>query len=162
MKLLLAFLVPLSLAAQDQPKSAGSVDLGYRWNSNVAGSLDTYRSIVNLGEGPRVLGFEYSLLEAPKKAWDRLDMQTGKKESFIRGEGGSVRPQVSPDGKTIAFVRRVRLKTVLYLYDVESGIETPMYDNLNRDAQETWAIFGVHPGFSWTPDGSSIVISATG
>lgn len=57
-----------------EPKTGGSVDLGYRWNSNVTGSLDTYRSIINLGEGPRVLGFAYSLYEAPAKAWDRLDM----------------------------------------------------------------------------------------
>jgi Tol biopolymer transport system component/imidazolonepropionase-like amidohydrolase len=92
----------------------------------------------------------------------RLDIEKGKTEQYIKGEGGSVRPQVSPDGKTIAFVRRVRLKTVLYLYDVESGKTTPLYDNLNRDAQETWALFGVHPGFSWTPDGKSIVISAKG
>lgn len=92
----------------------------------------------------------------------RLDRQTGKTEQYINGQGGSVRPQVSPDGKTIAFVKRVRLKTVLYLYDIESGKETPIYDNLNRDAQETWAMFGVHPGFSWTPDGKDIVISAKG
>jgi imidazolonepropionase-like amidohydrolase/Tol biopolymer transport system component len=59
-------------------------------------------------------------------------------------------------------VRRVRLKTVLYTYDIESGKEIPIYDNLSRDAQETWALFGVHPGFSWTPDGKNIVISAKG
>ncbi|TAK65613.1 MAG: amidohydrolase [Bacteroidetes bacterium] len=92
----------------------------------------------------------------------RLDMERGKTERFINGQGGSCRPQVSPDGKTIAFVRRVRLQSVLYLYDIESGKETPIYDNLNRDAQETWALFGVHPGFSWTPDGKNIVISAKG
>ncbi len=92
----------------------------------------------------------------------RLDIQTGKTEQFINGQGGSVRPQVSPDGKTIAFVRRVRLKTVLFTYDVESGRETPIWDNLNRDAQETWAIFGVHPGFCWSGDSKSIVISAKG
>ncbi len=92
----------------------------------------------------------------------RLDRETGKTESLITEAGGSVRPQPSPDGKTIAFVRRVGLKTVLFLHDLESGIQTPIFDGLNRDAQETWAIFGVHPGFSWTRDGRSIVISAGG
>ncbi|MBI1804789.1 MAG: PD40 domain-containing protein [Ignavibacteria bacterium] len=92
----------------------------------------------------------------------RLDLQTGKTEQFINSQGGAARPQVSPDGKTIAFVKRVRLNTVLYLYDIETGKETPIYDNLNRDAQETWAMFGVHPGFAWMPDGKSIVISAKG
>lgn len=65
---------PAPEPAAEEPKTGGWVDLGYRWNSNVAGSLDTYRSIVNLGEGPRVLGFQYSLYEAPSHAWDRLDM----------------------------------------------------------------------------------------
>jgi Tol biopolymer transport system component/imidazolonepropionase-like amidohydrolase len=92
----------------------------------------------------------------------RLDTQTGRTEQFINGQGGSFRPQVSPDGKTIAFVRRVRLKSVLYLFDIESGRETPIYDGLSRDEQETWAMFGVYPGFSWTRDGSAIVIWARG
>jgi hypothetical protein len=101
MKRLLAILTPLLLFAQEpakeekekepekveapaaeepastEPRTGGSVDLGFRWNSNVVGSLDTYRSIVNLGEGPRVMGFQYTLLEAPAKAWDRLDMSAG-------------------------------------------------------------------------------------
>ncbi|HZY09603.1 MAG TPA: amidohydrolase, partial [Bacteroidota bacterium] len=92
----------------------------------------------------------------------RLDLQTGKTDQYISGAGGSVRPQVSSDGKTIAFVRRVRLNTVLFLYDIASGKETPIFDKLDHDEQEAWAIFGVYPGFSWTPDNKHIVIWAKG
>ncbi len=92
----------------------------------------------------------------------RLDRETGRTEQYIRGAGGAVRPQPSPDGKTIAFVRRVHTKSVLFLYDIESGRETPLYDHLDHDQQEAWAIFGVYPGFSWTPDNRHIVIWAKG
>ncbi|MDQ3522731.1 MAG: amidohydrolase, partial [Gemmatimonadota bacterium] len=44
----------------------------------------------------------------------RLDRRTGEKEAFLRGPGGSVRPHLSPDGRTMAFVRRVGLKSVLF------------------------------------------------
>ena len=30
---------------------SGSIDLGYRWRTGVAGSFESYRSIVNLGSG---------------------------------------------------------------------------------------------------------------
>ena len=92
----------------------------------------------------------------------RVDLETGKAKRFLTAAGGSVRPQPSPDGKLLAFVRRVRLNSVLYLHNLETGEEWPLYDQLSRDAQETWAIFGVYPGFSWTPDNKSIVISAKG
>ena len=36
----------------------GSVELGYRFIPNLSGSLPAYRSIVNLGEGPRLLAGE--------------------------------------------------------------------------------------------------------
>lgn len=95
-------------------------------------------------------------------AIDRIDLDTGEVKRVVSGLGGAATPQVSPDGKTVAFVRRVGLKTVLFVKDLETGNEKPIFHRLNRDAQETWAIFGVHPGYSWTPDGKSIVTSAEG
>ena len=66
--------------------------------------------------------------------------------------GGSVRPTPSPDGKTLAFIRRVRGKSVLHLMDLRSGRDRPLYDGLDRDMQETWSIHGVYPSMAWTPD----------
>ncbi|MCA1636099.1 MAG: amidohydrolase family protein [Acidobacteria bacterium] len=93
---------------------------------------------------------------------DRYDMQKGRRSTFVRGAGGSIRPQISPDGKYLSFIRRVGLKTVLFVREVETGREWPLFDGLTRDQQETWAIYGTYPGYSWTPDGKSIVITAMG
>jgi imidazolonepropionase-like amidohydrolase/Tol biopolymer transport system component len=92
----------------------------------------------------------------------RLDRQTGEIDPYITGPGGSIRPTPSPDGKSIAFIRRVRYQSVLYVMDIESGRETPVFSGLDRDLQETWAIHGVYPAISWTPDNRSIVFWADG
>ncbi|MEE8335233.1 MAG: amidohydrolase family protein [Candidatus Neomarinimicrobiota bacterium] len=92
----------------------------------------------------------------------RIDLLTGKTTTAVSGLGGSVTPQISPDGNTLAFVRRIGLKTGLFVKDLASGNERLLFDNLNRDAQETWAIFGLHPGFAWDPAGEFIIISAKG
>ena len=92
----------------------------------------------------------------------RLDRQTGRITDFVSGAGGSIRPTPSPDGKALAFIRRVRYKTTLYVKDLESGLERPLWDGLERDMQETWAIHGVYPGIAWTPDSRSVVLWAGG
>ncbi|MEO8382759.1 MAG: amidohydrolase family protein [Acidobacteriota bacterium] len=92
----------------------------------------------------------------------RLERETGDVERFVTGPGGSIRPTPSPDGKSLAFIRRVRTKTTVFLKDLESGRETPLYDGLDRDMQETWAVHGVYPAMGWTPDSKSIVFWAGG
>jgi len=92
----------------------------------------------------------------------RLNRETGEIEKVTGGPGGAVRPRVSPDGKLLAFVRRVRLKSVLFLHDLSTGEEWPVYDDLSRDQQETWAIFGVYPNFAFTPDSKNIIFYAKG
>jgi hypothetical protein len=50
----------------------GSVDLGYRWQTGVGGSFDTYRSIVNLGSGPKLLGVDLTVLDPKHRVFDQL------------------------------------------------------------------------------------------
>ena len=92
----------------------------------------------------------------------RLNRESGDVERYVTGPGGSVRPTPSPDGKSLAFIRRVRYKSTLFVRDLASGRETPLYDALDRDMQETWAIHGVYPTMAWTPDNASIVFWSAG
>ena len=92
----------------------------------------------------------------------RLNLDTGVIENYIQIQGGAVRPQISPDGRYLAFVRRVRAKSVLYLHDFRTGQQWPIFDQLSKDQQETWAIFGVYPNYNWTPDSRHIIIWAGG
>ena len=92
----------------------------------------------------------------------RLDRETGELTDLVRLAGGAVRPQPSPDGRQLAFVRRIREKSVLSLFDLKSGETRTLWDGLSHDQQEAWAIFGSYPNFDWTPDSASIVIWAQG
>ncbi|WP_105168914.1 amidohydrolase family protein [Pseudoalteromonas sp. T1lg23B] len=92
----------------------------------------------------------------------RFDRETGEIKVILSGMGGAIRPTPSPDGKTLAYVKRDDFQSSLYLYDLESGKETKLYGNLERDMQETWAIHGVYPTIAWTPDNESLVFWAGG
>lgn len=92
----------------------------------------------------------------------QLDLNSGKLTTLINEQGGACRPQVSPDGNLIAFVKRVRLKSVLYVQNIKTGEEWPVNDELSHDQQETWAIFGVYPNFAWTPDSKTLIYYAKG
>src|SRR2546426_3356647 len=62
-------------AATPEPGLTGSVDVGYRWRSGVGGSLDTYRSVVNLGEGPKLFGLDLSFQNATRRWFDRIGVR---------------------------------------------------------------------------------------
>ena len=92
----------------------------------------------------------------------RYDRQEGKVKNIIAGPGGACRPEVSNDGSKLAFVRRVRTESVLFIHDLETGQNFPLFKGLSKDQQEAWAIFGVYTGFDWTPDDKHIVIWGQG
>jgi len=92
----------------------------------------------------------------------RLNRDNGRIETVAGGSGGAMRPQISPDGKFLAFVRRVRLNSELFIQDLQTGEEWSVYDDLTHDQQEAWAIFGLYPNFAWTPDSREIIFYAEG
>lgn len=93
----------------------------------------------------------------------RREMATGDTIALVKGFGGALSPQVSHDGDTLAFVRRVKDKTVLFALDLETGQQRPVYDALARDQQADFYQQGVYyPGFGWFPDGQHVAIWGKG
>jgi Tol biopolymer transport system component/imidazolonepropionase-like amidohydrolase len=92
----------------------------------------------------------------------RLDRETGEIETIVATPGGAVRPQPSPDGKTLAFVKRVADTSVLHTVDLASGRVKPLWNGLSHDQQEGWAVFGPYANYQWLPDSSAVVIWAQG
>jgi len=92
----------------------------------------------------------------------RRDLETGQERAVLGPQGGAVAPRPSPDGKRLAYIRRVRLKSVLHVHDLATGEEWPVFDHLDKDLQEAWAIHGLYPQYAWSPDGKSIVIWGEG
>jgi hypothetical protein len=65
---------PAAPAPADENWLTGSIDLGERW-VGTGGSFNTYRSIVDLGSGPKLLSTEFTIAD-PKHRWfDRIDVR---------------------------------------------------------------------------------------
>lgn len=93
----------------------------------------------------------------------RRDLRTGETEELIKGFGSATTPELSPDGKRLAFIRRVQAKTVLFLYDIASGEQRPIFDGLDRDAQADYIWQGIYyPQYGWFNDNRHVAIWGKG
>src|SRR5271166_6550888 len=50
----------------------GSIDVGDTWRSDVGGSFNAYRSIVNLGSGPKLIGADFTILDPKHRLFDEI------------------------------------------------------------------------------------------
>ena len=60
--------------AAKEEQTTGSIDLGYRWLLGKGGNDNVYRSIINLGEGPKLLDTDLSLRRPVGRLYNRLDL----------------------------------------------------------------------------------------
>ena len=61
--------------ATTEPVVSGTIDFGYQWRTGVGGSFDSYRSVVNLGSGPRLFGVDMSITSPSRRWFDRIDIR---------------------------------------------------------------------------------------
>ncbi len=87
----------------------------------------------------------------------KVALDDGKVTTVAGGPGGAVRPTPSPDGKKLAYVKRVRAASRLFVMDLATGEETMLVDSLDQDMQETWAVHGLYPTMDWTPDSKKLI-----
>ncbi len=92
----------------------------------------------------------------------RVDLATTEITTVAGGPGGAVRPTPSPDGNKLAYVKRVRAESRLFVMDLATGEERMVYAELDPDMQETWAVHGFYPTMDWTPNSDAIVFWAKG
>jgi Tol biopolymer transport system component/imidazolonepropionase-like amidohydrolase len=88
----------------------------------------------------------------------RFDRQTGETHPLTTGFGGAVRPALSPDGRTLAFLSRRDADTVLVARDLDTGAERIVARGMDKDQQEGFAPMDVWPNYAFLPDGRTLLI----
>jgi Tol biopolymer transport system component len=89
----------------------------------------------------------------------RLDRTTTRPVRLTRSSGGGVRPIPSPDGRWLAYGQLHDARTVLRLRDLKTGEDRVLLDPItprsNGNQDEL-------PGYAFTPDSRSVIITAGG
>ncbi len=88
----------------------------------------------------------------PNYVIKRRELESGATEELMGGWGSATTPEVSHDGKKVAFIRRVKEKTVLFIYDVASRTQTPVFDRSgSRSARRLRAAECLFPALRLVP-----------
>jgi Tol biopolymer transport system component len=129
------------------------------WGVGAAISPDgryAYMAMGTNGNGP-VRGF-------PAAQVNRYEFASGRIDQLTQAEGGGLRPVLSPDGRQLVYATRHETKTGLRIRDLVTGDDRWLAFPVQRDAQENFRppSRDLMPGYSFTPDGDSVVFNADG
>ncbi len=120
---------------------------------------------------------DYQLRRMTVETGKIIDITAGKAEGAAAGRlssGGAFAPEVSPDGRWLAFGRmipdgtisfkghRFGPRTALWLRDMETGAERVLMDPIAQAMESGSKVLRILPGYAWAPDGRSIILSQGG
>ncbi|KAJ7155426.1 hypothetical protein C8R43DRAFT_1126083 [Mycena crocata] len=92
-----------------------------------------------------------------------LNITTQRVETLVDAfPGGASRPELSSDGRTLAFVRRDRDHELLVFKDLQTGTIHNIWDGLTYDLSVISAPMGTYPSFAFTPSADAVIIWAAG
>jgi Tol biopolymer transport system component len=91
-----------------------------------------------------------------------FDRETGRIFTKTNAVGSGMRPELSPDGKWLAYGTRNDADESLILRDLETGDEHILLPKIQRDDQESRPNRDLLPSYAFTPDSKSIVIGHHG
>jgi dipeptidyl aminopeptidase/acylaminoacyl peptidase len=124
---------------------------------------------------PDLIKGSFQLRRLDRTTGETLEITDDMADRLIRGSsGGALAPEISPDGRWLAFTRRIPNGTIsykghkygprnaLWLRDLQHGSERVLMDPVETDGSEGSYSLRVLPGYSWAQDAKSIVISEGG
>lgn len=94
----------------------------------------------------------------------RFDRRTGEVDSLTQGEGGGVRPALSPDGRLLVYLSRKDAETGIRVRNLVSGTDRMIVWPIQRDAQESGRLPSrdYYPSYAFTNDSSAIIFNTGG
>ncbi len=126
---------------------------------------------------PNALTGRFQIRRFEFKTGETIDISTGVALGAASGRlssGGAFAPEISPDGRWLAFARHfldatIEFKghsfgprTALWLRDLETGSERLLVDPLAVAIESGSKSKRILPGYSWSSDGDSLVFSQGG
>ena len=143
-------------APESRPSSeswvTGNVDVGYRWVATPGGSFATYRSVVNLGSGPKLTAVDLTILQPSRRLFDSMHLRAS-------GWGGDPYSTFHLDAKKAEIYRlNIDYRGISYFNNLPAYADPLLANGITLDEQSfdkhrriTSINLEIHPGRAFTP-----------
>ncbi len=129
------------------------------WNNDLGASFSPDGKFIYFARRKR--SFTYNV-NFPLWQLVRRNLTTGDEDTITDLAGSAFRPLVSPNGAMLIYATRYEQQTALRIRNLATGDDRWLASSVQHDDQESRATRDVLPGYAFTPDSKSLVLSYGG